>query len=345
MLHAPAQKKSSSLPAVLIALACASVAAYFVFFRGRGASSAAETPASPAVAPAAARAEAPVPLAPEPAALAPAEPRPAPAPERPPRPEAPPPAPVAFEAPARPNALSDLDALCAEGKWRDARAKLAPLFAAPEASDAERTELARRGIEINRQLLLEKTDEREVELYEIRQGDTLEGIARKFRALNGVKGALMLVNNYRENAILRAGRKIKVPRGTWTIFVDKSLFRLWVCYEGAPFKGYAITTGAEGKPTPAARYTVGTKNPKPAWWPPADMKIKGPVPYGDPQNPLGEWWIALDHDFHHGIGIHGTNDPGAIGTRASNGCVRMLNEEVSEVAALAYKGMAVTIVE
>lgn len=347
MLHAPAQKKSSSLPAVLIALACASVAAYFVFFRGRGASSAAEPPASPAVAPAAARAEAPAPPAPEPAAPAPvpAEPRPAPAPERPPRPEAPPPAPVAFEAPARSNALSDLDALCAEGKWREARAKLAPLFAAPEASDAERTELARRGIEINRQLLLEKTDEREVELYEIRQGDTLEGIARKFRTLNGVKGSLMLVNNYRENAILRAGRKIKVPRGTWTIFVDKSLFRLWVCYEGAPFKGYAVTTGAEGKPTPAARYTVGTKNPKPAWWPPADMKIKGPVPYGDPQNPLGEWWIALDHDFHHGIGIHGTNDPGAIGTRASNGCVRMLNEEVGEVAALAYKGMAVTIVE
>jgi hypothetical protein len=340
MLHAPAQRKSSSLPAVLIALACASVAAYFVFFRGRGPSAAPEPPAASAPPPraaaeasaAAAPVEIPAPAAPEPAAPA--------------RVEAPPPARVVFEAPApRPRPLSDVESLCAEGKWREARAKLAPLFAAPEASDAERTELARRGIEINRQLLIDRTDEREIELYEIQQGDTLEGIARKFRTLNGVKGAVMLVNNYRENAILRAGRKIKVPRGTWTIFVDKSLFRLWVCYEGVPFKAYAVTTGSDAKPTPAARYTVGTKNPKPAWWPPAEMKIKGPVPYGDPQNPLGEWWIALDHDFHHGIGIHGTNDPAAIGTRASNGCVRMLNEEVGEVAALAYKGMAVTIVE
>ena len=89
------------------------------------------------------------------------------------------------------------------------------------------------------------------------------------------------------------------------------------------------------------------KNPKPAWWPPADVKIQGkaPVPYGDPQNPLGDWWISLEHDLHHGIGIHGTNDPGSMGTKASNGCIRMLNEEVVEVAALAYKGMVVSIVE
>lgn len=347
MLHTSAQKKSSSLPAVLIALACASMAAYFVFFRGGGSSPASAEP--PAAAPAAVRAEAPAPPPPEPVRPtvppAPAEVQAASPVESQPRPQAPPSAPVVFEPPARSTPLSDLEALCAEGKWREARAKLASLFAAPETPDAERTELARRGIEINQQLLVQKIDEREVELYEIQQGDTLEGIARKFRALNGVKGSILLVNNYRENAILRAGRKIKIPRGSWSIFVDKSLFRLWVCYEGAPFKGYAVTTGADGKPTPAARYTVGTKNPKPAWWPPAEMKIKGPVPYGDPQNPLGEWWIALDHDFHHGIGIHGTNDPGSIGTRASNGCIRMLNEEVGEVAALAYKGMAVTIVE
>ena len=77
------------------------------------------------------------------------------------------------------------------------------------------------------------------------------------------------------------------------------------------------------------------------------MKIQGkaPVPYGDPQNPLGKWWISLEHDIHHGIGIHGTNDPGSIGSKASNGCVRMLNEEVVEVAALAFKGMVVTVVE
>jgi len=77
------------------------------------------------------------------------------------------------------------------------------------------------------------------------------------------------------------------------------------------------------------------------------VKIQGkaPEPYSYPQNTLGKWWISLEHDIHHGIGIHGTNDPGSIGSKASNGCVRMLNEEVVEVAALAFKGMVVTVVE
>jgi lipoprotein-anchoring transpeptidase ErfK/SrfK len=138
-----------------------------------------------------------------------------------------------------------------------------------------------------------------------------------------------------------------VARGTWSAVADKSLYALWICYEGAPYKQYRITIGAPHKETPVAKFTVGGKNPKPAWWPPADMKVTGkiPVPYGDPQNPLGDWWVSLEHDMHHGIGIHGTNDPGAMGTKASNGCLRMLNEEVGDVAHLAYKGMSVTVVD
>jgi hypothetical protein len=335
MLHKPDRRGSSSLPTAFILLAVASVAAYFAFFRPRP-----ETAAKPA---AVAAAPSPAPPVEAPRPEPPGEEKPAPKP--PPKVELPPPVPVAYVPPVR-TPLHEIEELCAAGQWREARAKLAPLFAAP-CSDFERTELARRGMEISRQMLQDKPDEREVELYEILQGDTLEGIARKFKGLNGVKGALMYANNYRENAILRAGRKVRIPKGVWSVLVDKSLFKMWVCYEGAPFKGYTITTGAPHKETPVAKFVVGTRNPKPAWWPPADMKVTGkvPVPYGDPQNPLGEWWIALDHDLHHGIGIHGTNDPASIGTKASNGCVRMLNDEVCEVAALAYKGMVVTVVE
>jgi lipoprotein-anchoring transpeptidase ErfK/SrfK len=238
-----------------------------------------------------------------------------------------------------------VDALLAEGRWREARAKLAPLFVAP-CSDADRTSLSTKGLEISQQLLVLKPDEKDLELYEIQQGDTLEGIAKKFKTLNGVKGAVMLLNNYKENSVLRVGRKVKVPRGAWSIVVDKTLFKLWICYEGAPVKAYPVTIGAENKPTPAAKFVVGVRNPKPAWWPPAELNIKeAPIKYGDPRNPLGEWWVALDHDMHHGIGIHGTNEPQTIGTKASNGCVRMLNDDVCEVAAITYKGMVVTVVE
>jgi lipoprotein-anchoring transpeptidase ErfK/SrfK len=212
-------------------------------------------------------------------------------------------------------------------------------------SDAERTELSSAGIKVNQELLQNRADEKDVELYEIQQGDTLEAIAKRFKTYNGVKGALMYVNNYKENAILRAGRKVRVTKGTWSILVDKSQFTMYVLYEGCPFKTYTITTGAVNKETPVAKFVVGGKNPKPSWWPSPEMGIKGPVPYGDPKNPLGDWWISLEHDLHHGIGIHGTNDPASIGTKASYGCVRMRNEEVGEVAALAYKGMLVTVVE
>ena len=350
-------KRSSYLPVLAIVLVCASAIVYLAFFRGGGAPApSAPAAVAPAVEPEKApepAAEAPAPVAlpkkgaPRPAVLPAAAPKaeaPAPVPAVA-RSEAPPPLPARFEPPAPRSPSGEIDGFMAEGRWREARAKLMAVFPGP-ISDAERADLAKKGMEINRQLLMsEKPDEKEVELYEIRQGDTLEGIARKFKNLNGVKGAVMLVNNYRENSILRAGRKMRIPRGTWSLLVDKSLFRIYAVYEGAPFKEYAVAIGTDQK-TPAGKYVVGTRNPRPAWWPPAELQIKEvPVKYGDPRNPLGEWWVSLDHDLYHGIGIHGTNDPGSIGSKASNGCVRMLNEEVGEIAAVAYKGMAVTIVE
>ena len=329
----PQSRSSSGLPTVFVVLACASIAGYFMFFRGK---SGAE-PVAAAAETVPGRGEGP---APRRLAEPPPETRPAPKPE--PKEEVKP-APKP-EPGVQKSAAHEIAELCAQGRWREARAKLAPLFVSP-LSDPERLELARRGIEISERLL--QGEEKDVELYEIKQGDTLEGIAKKFKTLNGVKGAIMLVNNYKENQILRDGRKIRVTHGTWSLVADKSLYKLWICYEGAPFKAYSITIGAPGKETPAAKFTVGGKNPKPAWWPPSEVKVSGkvPVPYGDPQNPLGEWWIALDHDLHHGIGVHGTNDPGSIGSKASNGCIRMLNPEVVDVAAVAYKGMSVTIVE
>jgi len=343
MLAAPNVRKPSRLPTVLMALAVGSAVSYFAFFRHKAEAPAAVPPAAHTTPAAAApRAEPPV-------AAAPAEipkPEPAPEPKRDVKKAAvPPPVAVVFPPPPR-NAKSEVDELIADGKWRDARAKVAAAFGGP-VGDAERLELAQLGIRINQELLQNRADEKDVELYEIQQGDTLESIAKKFRALNGVKGAIMYVNNYKENALLRAGRKVRLAKGSWSLLVDKSLFKMWVLYEGCPFKGYTITTGAPAKETPVTKFVVGGKNPKPAWWPPADVKVQGktPVPYGDPQNPLGDWWISLEHDLYHGIGIHGTNDPGSIGTKASNGCIRMLNDEVVEVAALAYKGMVVTIVE
>jgi lipoprotein-anchoring transpeptidase ErfK/SrfK len=169
-------------------------------------------------------------------------------------------------------------------------------------------------------------------------------IARKHKDLNGVKGSIMLLNGYTAKTVLRVGRKVRIPKGTWSILVDKSLFKLYLLYEGAPFKTYTIAIGKDDK-TPTANFTVGVRNPKPKWYPPSDFHRRGPIPYGDPENPLGEYWIGLEHNFHQGFGIHGTNEPETLGQKASNGCIRMDNREILEIAAVSFKGMQVAFVD
>ena len=84
---------------------------------------------------------------------------------------------------------------------------------------------------------------------------------------------------------------------------------------------------------------IGRKVEWPTWTPPASMIRRRPelaewadgMP-GGPDNPLGARALYLyakgkDTLFR----IHGTNEPWSIGTAASSGCIRMLNEEVSEL--------------
>src|SRR5207237_7241000 len=74
---------------------------------------------------------------------------------------APPPAPVNFTPPAR-SLKTEIDELIADGKWRDARAKVSAAFSGP-IGDAERTEIGQAGMRINKELLQERADEKDVE--------------------------------------------------------------------------------------------------------------------------------------------------------------------------------------
>ena|GEM_PF-4926287 len=63
------------------------------------------------------------------------------------------------------------------------------------------------------------------------------------------------------------------------------------------------------------------------------------------QEAYGPWFIRLHTPPWTGIGIHGTHDPDSIGFRASEGCIRMSNEDVSELKEMVRVGMPVVIVE
>ncbi|MGM9579666.1 MAG: L,D-transpeptidase [Anaerovibrio sp.] len=54
---------------------------------------------------------------------------------------------------------------------------------------------------------------------------------------------------------------------------------------------------------------------------------------GEIAGAYGPWFISLNTGWN-GIGIHGTHDPGSIGTNASEGCIRLHNENISELKKL-----------
>ena len=59
----------------------------------------------------------------------------------------------------------------------------------------------------------------------------------------------------------------------------------------------------------------------------------------------GPWFLRLDAKGWKGIGIHGTHDPDSRGTMATEGCIRLSNEDIAELKQYAYKNMPVTIRE
>lgn len=71
---------------------------------------------------------------------------------------------------------------------------------------------------------------------------------------------------------------------------------------------------------------------------------------GEIKDAYGPWFISLDTaqlsgGKWDGIGIHGTHDPASIGTLASEGCIRLKNEDVAALKQLVHVGMKVTIEE
>lgn len=57
----------------------------------------------------------------------------------------------------------------------------------------------------------------------------------------------------------------------------------------------------------------------------------------------GPYFIRLLTPPHRGIGIHGTHDDASIGTRATEGCIRMHNSDLCELKPYIAVGMTVEI--
>jgi len=141
------------------------------------------------------------------------------------------------------------------------------------------------------------------------------------------------------------------PEKRGTVIVNTQEFALFHIIGRETAIRYGVAVGKEGFDW-AGIAKVGRKVKWPMWTPPASMirrrpelaKWRNGMPAG-PENPLGARAIYLFEGPRDTLfRIHGTNEPQSIGTAASSGCIRMLNEEVSELYESVQIGTKVIVI-
>jgi len=116
-----------------------------------------------------------------------------------------------------------------------------------------------------------------------------------------------------------------------TIIIDTGNTVLY--YVTAPGRAirYGVGVGREGF-TWSGVQAITNKAEWPDWHPPAQMIARQPyLPRfmaGGPGNPLGARAMYLGSSEYR---IHGTNDPTTIGKFVSSGCIRLTNEDVTDL--------------
>lgn len=141
------------------------------------------------------------------------------------------------------------------------------------------------------------------------------------------------------------------PSGT-SILIRKSEFRLYLLVNGNVVQSWPIALGKNA----GQKEVVGDmKTPNGSF--PVDEVLDSSDwthDFGDGKGEIagayGPYFISLDTSTlsggaWDGIGIHGTHDPASIGTRASEGCIRMNNEDLRALKEYVNVGMQVTIEE
>ena len=120
-------------------------------------------------------------------------------------------------------------------------------------------------------------------------------------------------------------------QGPGTIVVDTSARFLYLVQPGGKARRYGVGVGRPGFQW-AGTHTITRKAEWPDWTPPpAMLKRKPELPRhmeGGPDNPLGARALYLGSTEYR---IHGSNEPWTIGRAVSSGCIRMRNEDVTDL--------------
>ena len=109
---------------------------------------------------------------------------------------------------------------------------------------------------------------------------------------------------------------------------------------------YPVGVGRLGKQWSGTAYING-KYVNPPWSPPAEVRHDKPslpavIPGGSPHNPMGVAAMTLSGGEY---AIHGTNQPGSIGGYVSYGCIRMYNQDITDLFARVGYGTTVVVTQ
>jgi lipoprotein-anchoring transpeptidase ErfK/SrfK len=128
-----------------------------------------------------------------------------------------------------------------------------------------------------------------------------------------------------------------------TIVIDTGNTYLYFVLGGGRAMRYGVGVGRQGF-TWAGVQTISRKAEWPDWFPPSEMIARQPyLPRfvaGGPGNPLGARAMYLGSSEYR---IHGTNDPTTIGKFVSSGCIRLTNEDVSDLFSRVDVGTRVVV--
>jgi lipoprotein-anchoring transpeptidase ErfK/SrfK len=114
----------------------------------------------------------------------------------------------------------------------------------------------------------------------------------------------------------------RFPRDIYTIAVNTKSRILTLYRNNKWVKSYPVAVGKPSTPTPKGTFRI----------------INRAV---NPGGVYGIRWLGLNKK---GYGIHGTNNSNSVGKAVSNGCIRMYNKDVLELANTVPIGTVVRII-
>lgn len=125
--------------------------------------------------------------------------------------------------------------------------------------------------------------------------------------------------------------RVRADAPSARLTVDLSERKMSVYENGEVVRTYPVAVGRASNPTPQGSFRTGRIVWNPGWNPPNSEWARGEKPraHGDPKNPMRGVKIYFREPAYF---IHGTNDPGSIGSAASRGCIRMREADAKSLA-------------